>query len=247
MPRPPFQETELQELSRHNLPHHRTGGSAYGGSVRLSWSDVHQPRKTERVKVSNGKGQGQGRAVHQTPWAMGTAGGLCREVMSDVPLAQVPKPYLATFPLLPDHGSQSVPHPCLQPLRRLYPLPVPQASVLPSASFRFHLAMDTLAVRLTLSLAGCVEDFHLQVSAPCRAHQKKGRDFPRGHRILSNVSSAGLHPHRHRDHHVRRGHRDDDGVRHHPRRSVHRRHQDVRLSHRGRRHDRHRVQEHPRQ
>jgi len=45
----------------------------------------------------------------------------------------------------------------------LYPLPVRQASVLPSASFRFLLAMDTLAVRLTLPLAGCVEDFHLQV------------------------------------------------------------------------------------
>src|SRR5271166_6286260 len=61
----------------------------------------------------------------------------------------------------------------LTPLRRLYPLPVRQASVLPSASSGFHLAMDTLAVPLTLPLAGCVEDFHLQVSAPCRAHQKK--------------------------------------------------------------------------
>jgi len=36
----------------------------------------------------------------------------------------------------------------LTPLRRLYPLPVRQASVLPSASFRSHLAMDTVAVRL---------------------------------------------------------------------------------------------------
>ncbi|RJG11123.1 hypothetical protein D3879_15820 [Pseudomonas cavernicola] len=26
---------------------------------------------------------------------------------------------------------------------------------------------------LTLPLAGCVEDFHLRVSAPCRAHKKK--------------------------------------------------------------------------
>jgi hypothetical protein len=33
--------------------------------------------------------------------------------------------------------------------------------------------MGTLAVRLTLPLAGCVEDFHLLVSAPCRAHQEK--------------------------------------------------------------------------
>ena len=65
----------------------------------------------------------------------------------------------------------------LTPLRRLYPLPVRQASVLPTASSGFHLAMDTLAVQLTLPLAGCVEDFHLQVSAPCRAHQLKGRPW----------------------------------------------------------------------
>src|SRR6185437_6390464 len=58
----------------------------------------------------------------------------------------------------------------LTPLCCLYPLPVRQASVLLSASFRSHLAMDTLAVQLTLPLAGCVEDFHLQVNAPCRAH-----------------------------------------------------------------------------
>src|SRR5271155_5596267 len=59
--------------------------------------------------------------------------------------------------------------------RRLYPLAVRQTSALPTASSGFHLAMDTLAVQLTLPLAGCVEDLHLQVSAPCRAHQKKSR------------------------------------------------------------------------
>src|ERR1035441_11013228 len=63
----------------------------------------------------------------------------------------------------------------LTPPRRLYPLPVRQASVLPTASSGFRLTTDTLAVRLTLPLAGCVEDFHLPVSAPCRAHAwKKG-------------------------------------------------------------------------
>jgi hypothetical protein len=51
----------------------------------------------------------------------------------------------------------------LTPLRRLYPLPVRQASALPTASFGFRIAPDTLAVQLTLPLAGCVEDFHLQV------------------------------------------------------------------------------------
>src|SRR5690606_41072280 len=55
----------------------------------------------------------------------------------------------------------------------LYAIPVRQASALPSASFRSHLAMSTLAVRLTVPLVGPVEDLHLQVGAPCRAHQKK--------------------------------------------------------------------------
>jgi hypothetical protein len=63
----------------------------------------------------------------------------------------------------------------LTPLRRLYPLAVRQSSVLLTASSGFHLAMDTLAVQLTLPLAGYVEDLHLQVSAPCRAHQKEKR------------------------------------------------------------------------
>src|SRR5437762_3557554 len=60
-----------------------------------------------------------------------------------------------------------------------YPLPVRQASALPSASSGFAVARDTLAVRLTLLLAECVEDFHLQVRAPCRAHQQKTRSARR--------------------------------------------------------------------
>jgi|GEM_PF-1981511 len=56
-----------------------------------------------------------------------------------------------------------------------YPLPVRQASALPSASFRFAVTHNTLAVRLTLPLAGRVEDFHLQASAPCRAHPELSR------------------------------------------------------------------------
>ena len=38
-------------------------------------------------------------------------------------------------------------------------------------SFGFHLTVDTLAVRLPLPPVGCVEDLHLKVSAPCRAHK----------------------------------------------------------------------------
>src|ERR1700704_3520420 len=60
-------------------------------------------------------------------------------------------------------------------LHASYAISVRQASALPAASFRFHLAMDTLAVRLTIPPVGLVEDFHLQVSAPCRAHRQKNR------------------------------------------------------------------------
>ena|ERR1041385_8310294 len=55
-----------------------------------------------------------------------------------------------------------------------YAVSVRWASALPSASFRFHLAVDTLAVRLTIPPVGFVGDFHSLVRAPCRAHQQKG-------------------------------------------------------------------------
>jgi hypothetical protein len=60
----------------------------------------------------------------------------------------------------------------LTPARRLHPLRVPRTSALLTASFRSPVARGTLAAQLTLPLAGCVEDFHLQMSAPCRAHKK---------------------------------------------------------------------------
>ena len=59
---------------------------------------------------------------------------------------------------------------------RLYAISVRQASVLPAASFRSCFAAGTLAVRLTVPLAGSVRDFHSQVSAPCRAHKRKGQE-----------------------------------------------------------------------
>jgi len=66
---------------------------------------------------------------------------------------------------------------CLPRCAASYPLPVRQASALPSASSGFAVARDTLAVRLALLLAECAEDFHLQVRAPCRAHKQNGRGF----------------------------------------------------------------------
>src|SRR5204863_7106405 len=61
-------------------------------------------------------------------------------------------------------------------LHASYAISVRRASVLPAASFRFHLAMDTLAVRLTVPPVGSVGDFHSLVSAPCRAHKGESGD-----------------------------------------------------------------------
>ncbi len=52
-----------------------------------------------------------------------------------------------------------------------YVVSVRRTSALPSASFRFHLTVDTLAVRLAVPLAGPALDFHQLVIAPCRAHK----------------------------------------------------------------------------
>jgi len=80
----------------------------------------------------------------------------------------------------------------LTPPCRLYPLPVRQASALPTASSRFHLAIDTLAVQLTLPLAGCVGDLHPQVSAPCRAHQKESAALWRAARFKHSETADRL-------------------------------------------------------
>src|SRR5947199_10079580 len=61
-------------------------------------------------------------------------------------------------------------------LHASYAISVRRASVLPAASFRFQLALDTLAVRLTFPPVGSVGDFHSQVSAPDGRTQKKGAE-----------------------------------------------------------------------
>jgi len=55
-----------------------------------------------------------------------------------------------------------------------YAIPVRRASALPVTSFRFHLAMDTLAVRLAVPPVGPAEDLRLQVGAPLPGAQKEG-------------------------------------------------------------------------
>ena len=67
---------------------------------------------------------------------------------------------------------------------------VRRARVLPAASFRFHLAVDTLAVRLTLPPVGCVEDLHLQVGAPCGRTKQKRAPVTDRRPLLVSVQTA---------------------------------------------------------
>lgn len=60
-------------------------------------------------------------------------------------------------------------HPACPP----HALPVRRSSALPAASFRFHLAMDTLAVRLAVPLIGPAKVFHLLGLRPAGRTKKK--------------------------------------------------------------------------
>jgi hypothetical protein len=97
-------------VTRSPLPHRRTCGSAYGGSVR-STSSKHW--KAECVEVSNGKSECQSRAVGQTPRTVGTTSGLSRQDSTDFPLAQFDKPprFAADF-LRPAYFGWSIVMPC---------------------------------------------------------------------------------------------------------------------------------------
>ena len=56
-----------------------------------------------------------------------------------------------------------------------YAISVRRLGTLPAASFRFHLTMDTLAVRLTLPTTKRVVDFHHQAIAHGGRTSEKAR------------------------------------------------------------------------
>jgi hypothetical protein len=50
----------------------------------------------------------------------------------------------------------------------LYVVRIPQAGALSTAPFRFHLAMDTLAIWLMVAVANHIADFHCQAITHAR-------------------------------------------------------------------------------
>ncbi len=82
---------------------------------------------------------------------------------------------------------------CLTPTRRLVSASCSSGQRFASGFLQIRSHPRHPCLWLTLPLAGRVEDFHLQVSAPCRAHHKKTRSmsgfFTSGKR-LNQQSSA---------------------------------------------------------
>jgi len=60
----------------------------------------------------------------------------------------------------------------------LYVNRVPQTGALPTASFRFHLTMDTLAVQLMVATANPIADFHCQAIFHARRSKKDSKIIP---------------------------------------------------------------------
>ena len=79
--------------------------------------------------------------------------------------------------------------------RPLLPEEMPDISERLSASLhRFHLAADTLTVRLTVPPVGSAEDLHLQVNAPCRAHKQKAQRVTLSKPLMFLMELIGIEP-----------------------------------------------------
>src|SRR5690606_17924266 len=63
---------------------------------------------------------------------------------------------------------------CLTPTRRLVSASCSSGQRFASGFLQICSHPQHPCLQLTLPPAGCVEDFHLRVGAPCRAHKKKG-------------------------------------------------------------------------
>src|SRR5207302_10752852 len=76
-----------------------------------SWTEA-RARKVG-IRQCNGK---SGR-VRDPPRAMGTAGGLCRQVLADTAFAKLVEPRSSTLPLLPHHRPKSAAQPRFEALQ----------------------------------------------------------------------------------------------------------------------------------
>lgn len=101
------------DLTISLLPHHRTYGSVYGGSVMLIVACLYlwQVQSGEQVI---GECYVQRRATAYPPLFMAASHRLRCEVFAYTPTAQLPEALAARFPLFPEYTSQPAPYPSVQ-------------------------------------------------------------------------------------------------------------------------------------
>jgi hypothetical protein len=88
------------------------------------------------------------------------------------------------------------PMPACLPSYALYPVSVRHLPLLPSASFRFHLTMNTLAFSYTSQLSTCVQDLHPIVKEHGWRTNKKPRHLLSG-LLLKRKFTGSIYVHFH--------------------------------------------------
>jgi hypothetical protein len=84
------------------------------GRLRGLRKTIERPGKSECGEVGDGKRGGQGGTIRQAPRAERTARRGGSEVLTDPKVPQLCVPSFAAFPLVLDHGAQTMPYPLIQ-------------------------------------------------------------------------------------------------------------------------------------
>jgi hypothetical protein len=149
------------------LPHHRTCASASGGSLNTLESSrrIEQRHQPQTIKEGLRK-----RLVHVAgatvpPWAALVCRRTPCPLFLQSRLHQVMGASVRTVPLSALSAAQFAPDPAIHLFQHLLGLNQMTCALMP--------------VGYTSRPSGRVEGFHLQVSAPCRAHQKKSPGYTR--------------------------------------------------------------------
>lgn len=77
---------------------------------------IEELRKTKRVEVGERKRDSKRRTVRHTPGTVRTTRRLCGEILTYPEFPELRVPLFPAFPLLPDHGPQTMAYPFIQSL-----------------------------------------------------------------------------------------------------------------------------------
>src|SRR5208337_4686213 len=88
-----------------------------------------QPRESKQVEVGSGECQVECGTVGDAPGTAHATGGLCSQYLADAPTTQFREPHSAAFPLLPDHGPQTMSYPLVESFQQRRNLTVAEVAL----------------------------------------------------------------------------------------------------------------------